>query len=254
MSLTTQVANLATRIGTEFKSVRASIGSLGSLTTTDKTSIVNAINEVKSTAGATINDVTASTTSVYSSSEVNTLLGAKLNSSAYTAADVLAKIETVAGSGSGLDADMLDGNHATAFATAGHLHTGVYQPLSGDLTAIAGLAGTSGALKKTAANTWTLDTTTYATPSDVSSAINAVVGAAPAALDTLVELATALGNDANFSGTITTALSNRVRVDAAQTFTSVQQAQGIANLGAISASDVGSVTTDFVAAFNAALI
>ena len=36
------------------------------------------------------------------------------------------------------------------------------QPLDADLTAIAGLAGESGFLKKTAANTWTLDTNTYA--------------------------------------------------------------------------------------------
>jgi hypothetical protein len=35
--------------------------------------------------------------------------------------------------------------------------------LDADLTAIAGLTGTSGLLKKTAANTWSLDTTTYQT-------------------------------------------------------------------------------------------
>jgi hypothetical protein len=49
------------------------------------------------------------------------------------------------------------------FAAAGHLHTGVYQPVDGDLTAIAALAGTSGFLKKTAADTYTLDTATYST-------------------------------------------------------------------------------------------
>ena len=36
-----------------------------------------------------------------------------------------------------------------------------YQPLDADLTSIAGLSGTSGLLKKTAANTWSLDTTSY---------------------------------------------------------------------------------------------
>jgi hypothetical protein len=36
-----------------------------------------------------------------------------------------------------------------------------YQPLDGDLTAIGALAGTTGILKKTGANTWELDTTTY---------------------------------------------------------------------------------------------
>ena len=42
-----------------------------------------------------------------------------------------------------------------------------YQPLDADLTAIAALAGTSGFLKKTAANTWSLDTATYATSTHV---------------------------------------------------------------------------------------
>ena len=37
------------------------------------------------------------------------------------------------------------------------------QPLDADLTSIAGLAGTSGLLRKTAANTWSLDTNTYLT-------------------------------------------------------------------------------------------
>lgn len=37
------------------------------------------------------------------------------------------------------------------------------QPVDADLTAIAALAGTSGLLKKTAADTWTLDTNTYLT-------------------------------------------------------------------------------------------
>lgn len=38
-----------------------------------------------------------------------------------------------------------------------------YQPLDADLTAIGGLSGASGFLKKTAANTWSLDTNTYLT-------------------------------------------------------------------------------------------
>jgi hypothetical protein len=44
-----------------------------------------------------------------------------------------------------------------------------YQPLDADLTAIAGLVGTTGFLKKTAANTWELDTSTYLTTSAAAS-------------------------------------------------------------------------------------
>lgn len=49
---------------------------------------------------------------------VSTQIGTKLDASSYTASDVLSKLLTVDGSTSGLDADLLDGNHATAFATA----------------------------------------------------------------------------------------------------------------------------------------
>ena len=49
----------------------------------------------------------------------------------------------------------------SVYAAIGHNHSGTYQPLDADLTAIAALTGTAGFLKKTAANTWSLDTTTY---------------------------------------------------------------------------------------------
>ena len=51
-----------------------------------------------------------------------------------------------------------EGSTATVAVTAN-----TYQPLDADLTAIAALSGTSGVLKKTAANTWTLDTASYLT-------------------------------------------------------------------------------------------
>ena len=49
-------------------------------------------------------------------------LAAKLDSSSYTAADVLAKLLTVDGAGSGIDADLLDGLSSAAFAAAAHSH------------------------------------------------------------------------------------------------------------------------------------
>ena len=55
------------------------------------------------------------------------------------------------------------GNHASAGYLTSATAATTYQPLDGDLTAIAALSGTSGLIKKTAANTYTLDTNTYLT-------------------------------------------------------------------------------------------
>ena len=55
-------------------------------------------------------------------------------------------------------------------------------------------------------NTTQIATTEFVTAA-VAAAISALVDSSPAALDTLKELATALGNDANFSTTVTSALA-----------------------------------------------
>lgn len=164
MSLATNVSDLATRIGTEIKAVYNKIGTLGSLTTTEKTNLVGAINEVKASiggAGATINDVTPSGTTVYSSNK---------------------------------------------------------------------------------------------TDSQISTAVSGLVASAPGALNTLDELAQALGDDAAFSTTVTTALGNRLRFDAAQTLSAGEKTQGQTNLGVVSSTDIGSTTTNFVTTFEAALV
>lgn len=51
-------------------------------------------------------------------SNINTEVGTKLTAADYTAADVLTKIKTVDGSGSGLDADLLDGLTSASTNTA----------------------------------------------------------------------------------------------------------------------------------------
>ena len=61
---------------------------------------------------------------------------------------------------------------------------------------------TSWDAKATASNVYT--------KSEIDSKIQAVIGAAPASLDTLSELANALGNDASFSTTVTNNLANKV--------------------------------------------
>lgn len=53
-------------------------------------------------------------------------------------------------------------------------------------------------------------TTQVATTAFVTTAVSSLVAAAPAALDTLNELAAALGNDANFATTVSTSLGNKM--------------------------------------------
>lgn len=59
--------------------------------------------------GCTVNDGGSTTSDLWTASKITTALGTKLNSASYTASDVLAKLLTVDGSGSGIDADLLDG-------------------------------------------------------------------------------------------------------------------------------------------------
>lgn len=75
---------------------------------------------------------------------------------------------------------------------------------------------------------------------------NDLTAGAGAALDTFNEFALALNNDPNFSATIATALSNRIRYDAAQVLTLAQQQQACANLG------IGDPDSNFVTVYTAA--
>lgn len=75
-----------------------------------------------------------------------------------------------------------------------------------------------------------LNTNQVATMAAIQAAIANLVNAAPTTLDTLKELADAIGDDPNFTATMTAALGNRVRFDAAQSLTAGQITQAISNL------------------------
>lgn len=81
-SLSTNAGNLATRISTEIKSLRTlingNLANLSALTTTAKTSLVAAINELntKVNSAASINDAAQVTTSVWSGSKTATEIAA----------------------------------------------------------------------------------------------------------------------------------------------------------------------------------
>lgn len=88
----------------------------------------------------------------------------------------------------------------------------------------------------------------------ISAAVAGLVASSPLALDTLNELSNALANDPSFAATIATALGNRVRVDAAQTFTALEQAQARTNIGAVGSAELGTIDHDFVADYTAAKV
>ena len=91
--------------------------------------------------------------------------------------------------------------------------------------------------------TWSADKIFDSIEAAKTAVKNDLVNGAGAALDTLNELAAALGNDPSFAATIATEIANRVRFDAAQTLAGPQQTQARANIGAASAADVSSLLT-----------
>ena len=163
MSLQTQLNSFVLRVAEEFNTVKGRTGTLTALTTTDKSSLVAAINELKAAivTAVMIDDLQVSTTTTYSSNKVVTLLDA-------------------------LKADIL--------------------------------------------------------------------GGADPAYDTLLELQQALQNDQSGIAALTSAIDKRVRFDAAQTLTVLEQQQARTNIGAVAATDIGDVATDFVAIFETALV
>ena len=163
MTLEARVVALAQAIGTDVKTLTTAVGSLDGLTTTAKSSLVAAINEI-----------------------------------------------------------------AQAAASATGIDDGV----------------TSGA------STWSSNKIS----SEISGAVSGLVGGAGAALDTLNELAAALGNDPSFATTIATQIANRVRYDEAQVLTAPQKAQACDNIGAASLVATGNLDRDFTAAYTAAKV
>ncbi|NHR08319.1 hypothetical protein HA052_24305 [Chromobacterium haemolyticum] len=103
MSLQTRIAELAQAIGTDIKALTAAQGSLAALNTTQKSSLVGAINELQALAGggAVIDDTAASAGKAYSSAKVVQLLAdlkGQILGGASSAYDTLLEIEQKLGS------------------------------------------------------------------------------------------------------------------------------------------------------------
>ena len=76
MSLVTKITAFINSVGTDIKNLTAKIGNLANLQTTDKSSLVSAINEIKDSAGTNIDDVNASTTTTFSGTAIQEKISA----------------------------------------------------------------------------------------------------------------------------------------------------------------------------------
>ena len=184
MTLEQRIVLLAQSIGTDVKTLRNTIGTLANLTTTSKSDIVSALNEVLGK--STVNANAIGTLSGLGTTAKGNLVSA-LN-------EVLATVSSI------------------------------------DLTSLINDSAVAGVVNKTFSADKILNL--------VASAVAKIVDSSPATLDTLKELATALGNDPSFATTIATSMGNRVRVDAVQTFTTTEQGQARSNISAASTAAV----------------
>jgi len=127
--------------------------------------------------------------------EVRTIINVEDGATAdQTASEILTLIKTVDGSGSGLDADLLDGSTGADYLNASNLSSGSVPAARLD-TATTQSAGNN--------------STKIATTAFVSTAVTNLIGGAPGALDTLNELAAAINDDSSYASTVTTALATK---------------------------------------------
>ena len=124
MSLATRIESLVIRVAQEFNDVRTKAGNLANLTTTDKSNLVAAINELKAAvvSSSEIDDANIAISSTYSSSKIVTLLDAlksEILGGADAAYDTLLEIQQLLQNGTtGLDALLAAVNNRVRFDAA----------------------------------------------------------------------------------------------------------------------------------------
>lgn len=193
MSLQARISDLITSIGTDIKQHRTWItgsasGDLTGLTTTDKSSVVAAVNEVKAGSG---NPADASET-VKGIVELATLAEVATGTDA---------VRAVTAAGVRQERTAIVALIPAVPADASETVKGIVE-----LATLAEVATGTDALRAVTAAGLRQERTALKTE---------ILGAGvPAALDTLDELAAALADDANYAATITTALGNKQPLDA----------------------------------------
>ena len=131
-------------------------------------------------------------------------------------------------------------------------------------TSIDAISGTAAGIDDTAGNgdtdvTWSADKIFDSIEAAKTAVRDSILGGASAALDTLQELADALGNDPALAATISAELTKRVRFDAEQVLTATERQQARDNIQAAAAADLTALTTalgdtnfDFAATYQTA--
>ena len=220
--------------------VAAEATARGAAITAEATARAAAITAAATTAATNLDTHTADTTSVHGISDTSALaLTATVNSGLALKADLASP--TFTGTVSGITKSMVGlGNVDNTADTAKPVSTAAQTEL--DLKAPLASPALTGVPTAPTATAGT-STTQVATTAFVGTAVSNLVASAPAVLDTLNELATALGNDASFSTTITNSIATKSPI-ASPTFTGTVTAPAITATGLITASASGVAFTD----------
>lgn len=245
MTQTERIKLLAQAIGADIALLKTTIGVKTDLSTTDKTNLVAAINElaIKINAVETlqqsaseIDDSAPKANRVYSSSkvkslidEINTILGT-LTASGYP--DVGAGLKTLKDKVDALEQKTVDLTELIKDTETST--TSVWSSTKTNAT-ITDAVGTAKSELTDKINV------------DVAKVKSDILGAGvPETLDTLKEIADTLNGDAALVANLSVALNNRVRFDEEQVLSSEQKTRACTNIG------IGEPDTDFVAIYNAA--
>ena len=211
-TLSGQISALATAVGTECKAIRTLIGSLDGLSTSTKTSLVAAVNELKSKADSLSTSLNSLTTRV-GTAETNISTNTGDITSAKSA------ISSLQSSVSSMQSDISNLQTAVALATE------IDDAKTGTDT------------------TWSSSKITSSITSAKQEVKDDILGGAGTAYDTLKELADLITTNKSAIEALQSLSAGHVKFDAAQTLTSTQQAQARSNIGAASASDLSSLTS-----------
>lgn len=245
MTQTERIKLLAQAIGADIALLKTTIGVKTDLSTTDKTNLVAAINELAiklkavetlQQSASEIDDSAPKANRVYSSNKVqsliddiNAILGT-LTASGY--ADVGAGLKTLKDKVDALELKAVD-------------LTKLIKDTETETTSVWSSTKTNAAI--TAAVGTAKSELTDKIIVDVAKVKSDILGAGvPETLDTLTEIADKLNGDAALVANLSVALNNRVRFDEAQVLSSEQKTIACTNIG------IGEPNTDFVAIYNAA--